>query len=199
MPRQYSFHDGELRIYDGTATPFCYRIKFVQTDPQVPANRPRAEQRLILDRGRISSDMKYVKGPEDVVLAPIDFTFAAKLDEALNRNSLWQALICGTVGSHNWVTTAGTSQVSGVTLKKFDNDAAMQLVNVEIRYTGATTNWGRRLKEVFFPPEMILFGPADPDGIGFSATGRIYGPITSMSAFTTPNTVSTGGAGAGGK
>tara|TARA_Y100000310_G_scaffold345741_1_gene469093 strand:+ start:2319 stop:2912 length:594 start_codon:yes stop_codon:yes gene_type:complete len=194
MGRQYSFLDGELRLFDNTgATPFYYKVKFTQADPQIPAGRPRPEQRLILDRGRASSDMKYAKGPDDPIFEPIDITFTARIDENVNRQSLWQALICGTVGAHNWASTKGTSQLESITLPDFDNDNPMQCVNVEVLYTGATTNWGRRVQEVFFPPEQILFGAADNDGIPFSVTGRVYGPITSMSAFTTPNVESTGG------
>lgn len=194
MPRFYTLMDGELRIYDGTATPFCYQVKFIMADPQIPSGRQLPEQRLILDRNRASSSMRYTKGPDDVAFEPIDMSFSARLDEKVNRNSLWQALTAGTVGTHNWVTTKGTSQILSVTLPTFDRDTAKKTVNVEILYTGATTNWGRRIKEVEFDPTRITFGPADLDGLTFNATGRIYGPITSISSFTTPRTMSTGGA-----
>lgn len=195
--RQFNFLDGTLRLVDGTVNstlgPFYFKVVFAQSDPQMPANRARPEQRLILDRGRASTDMKYSKGNDEPVFAPLEFTFSARVDEDVNRQNLWQALICGTLGSHNWVTTKGTTQLEGVTLPGFDNDNPMQTVNVELLYTGVTTNWGRRLAEVFFPPEQILFGPADEDGLPMSATGRIYGAITSISAFTTPAVQSTGG------
>ena len=194
MPRFYTLMDGELRIYDGTTTPFCYQVKFIMADPQIPAGRQRPEQRLVIDRNRASSSMRYSKGPDDVIFEPIEMSFTARLDEKVNRNSLWQALVAGTVGSHNWITTKGTSQLESVTLPGFDRDTNLKTVNVEILYTGATTNWGRKMKEVFFDPARITFGPADQDGLSFSATGQIYGPITSISSFTTPRTMSTGGA-----
>ena len=194
MPRMYTFMDGELRLYDGTATPFCYQVKFIQADPQIPSGRPRPEQRLVLDRNRASSNIRYTRGPDDVIFDPIEITFTAKLDERINRNNLWQALTAGTVGIHNWITTKGTSQVESVTLPGFDKDTNVKTVNVELLYTGATTNWGRRMKEVYFDPAKIMFGAADQDGIVISASGRVYGTITSMSSFTTPRTMSTGGA-----
>lgn len=185
MGRQYSFHDGELRIYDGSTTVFYYKVKFVQADPQIPSGRPRPEQRLILDRGRASSNMKYSKGPDDVIFEPLEISFTARVDENVNRQSLEQALKCGTVGGQALTSTKGTSTVEGVTLPAFDNDSNMKTVNIEILYTGATNNWGRKLEEVYFPPEQILFGPADSDGIPFSATGRVYGAISTISSFTT--------------
>lgn len=194
MPRFYTLMDGELRLYDGTATPFCYQVKFIMADPQIPAGRQRPEQRLIIDRNRASSAMRYSKGPDDVIFNPIEISFTARLDEKVNRNSLWQALTAGTVGIHNWITTKGSSQLESVTLPGFDRDTNLKTVNVEVLYTGATVNWGRKLKEVFFDPARITFGAADQDGITFSATGQVYGPITSMSSFTTPRTMSTGGA-----
>lgn len=194
MGRQYSFLDGELRLYDGTGTKFYYTVKFVQADPQIPDGRPRPEQRLIMDRGRVSSDMKYAKGGDDVVLAPIDITFSARVDEDTNRETLAQALKCGTLGSHNWVSTKGDYQLEGVTLPGFDNDAPMQTVDMEFMVTGDSTNWGRKVTEIFFPPELVQFGPSDSEGLPFSATGRCYGPISSISSFTA-GTESTGGTG----
>ncbi len=198
MGRHYTLHDGELRILGLAAagqagTPYYFKVKFIGADPQIPGDRPRAEQRLVLDRGRGSTDMKYTKGPDDIKFAPIDIMFTAMIDENVNRWGLLEALKCGTLGSHNWVSSKGTTQVDGVTLPDFDNDTYMQTVNMEIMYTGATVNWGLKCAEVFFPPELVLFGPADSEGIPFSATGRAYGPITSLSAFTTANVESTMG------
>jgi hypothetical protein len=182
--RQYNFFDGELRIYEGSASNCYFKVVFVQADPQIPMGRPRPEQRLIMDRGRFSADAKFSKGGDETRFAPLDMSFSARIDESTNRDALFEALTVGTVGGKNFVTTKATTQTDGITLPPFDNDAKMRTVNIELLYTGNTNNFGYKCNEVFFPPEMLLTGPADTEGINMAITGRIWGDIVTISSFT---------------
>lgn len=191
-PRQYTFHDGELRLYDGTSgTPFMFKVKFMNADPQIPVGRPRPDQILFLDRGRVSTDMIYHRGPDNVIFEPVQTTFSAWLTESINRTALEQALRCGTINADNWVTTKGSTQIEGATLQAFAGDTSMKTVNVELIYYGQTDNVGKKMTEVAFPPQNIQFGAATPDGILITCQGLIYGDITDITGFTSPYNEST--------
>ena len=186
MGKVYTFKDGRLRLYDGSATPYYYIVKFQNADLAAPAGRARPAEKLIMDRGLLDANALYVQGADDAVTESLDISFSALLDDVENRVDLAQALVCGTVGGDAWTSTKGSTQLTNgagesVTTPSFA-DGQKRCVNVEWLADGAA-DAGYRWAEVYFPPEEIRLSET-MEGVVLSAVGRIYGAVAPITAFT---------------
>lgn len=194
----FTGRDGRLRLYDGTATPYFLEIAFVNADFRAPMNRPRPEEIVVLDRGRITSAAHYILGAGDPILQPVQLSFSFRLHNTEpNYRRFRQALnvdmpSAWTVGAFTWVTTKGTTTVisdnpegvTNVTTNPFV-DPRKRCVNVEVLWAdpGGSADVGSKFGEVYFPPnEQNLAEGADD--VMIQATGYIYGGITEITAFT---------------
>ena len=196
--------DGELRLYDATATPNFINILFMDAGFTAPLGRPRYEERLVLDRGThatLSGSVKthYIKSSDEAMMAPLDLSFNFRWTNAEpNYSKFRQALnvdIAATwkVGTVTWVTTKGTSTILNsaktpvsVTTPIF-TDGRKRTVNVEVLWTdpisGGVSDAGIRWREVHFPPDAQRL-TENEDSVMIACAGRIYGDIQVISAFS---------------
>lgn len=199
----FTHRDGRLRLYDGTATPYYIEVPFINADFKAPAGRARPTQTPRLDRGRLSSLMHYIEGPDDPILGAqtLGFSFLlgnfepnlTKLKQALNTDfaAAW------TVGSNTWVSTKGSTQLlSGggaptlFTTPRFTNSPRNRCVNVEVLFvdptnpTGPAT--GYKYAEVYLAPDKQMVNEAAEE-ISLQVSGEIFGSITGITAFTAGN------------
>ena len=186
MPH-YTGKNGELRLYDSAATPFYYVVDFVQMDLTGPLGRGRPDENLNLDRGNLTTAAFYHQGPDDPILEPLDLSFSALIDEAVNRQDLLDALQCGTVGGDSWTTTKGDSSLTSgsgasVATPSFA-DSLKKCVDCEVIWTGTTVDIGYRWQEIYFPPESITLTES-ADVLVLAASGQCYGAIAEITAFT---------------
>src|SRR5574337_69259 len=78
----FTHRDGELRIYDGSPTPYYLRLLFVQAGFTAPLGRPRPQEMPILDRDRLSTSgvasaitHHYIAGPDTPLMTPMQMSF----------------------------------------------------------------------------------------------------------------------------
>lgn len=198
--KSFTFRDGQLRLYDATATPFYIEIPFIQANFTAPMMRPRPEEMNILDRGRMKNSNAFwhtILGPDDPIAAPLPLTFSFRLvntdpgwkkwRQALNLDfaSTW------TVGSNTWVSAKGTTQVlSGgpevptlVTTPLF-SDLRKRCVNVCVLWADpdGISDLGYKWSEVYFPPDQQQLNEGN-DIVEVRASGQIYGAIVEITAF----------------
>jgi hypothetical protein len=198
----YIAKDGELRLYDGTATPYYIKLFFVNSDFTAPTGRPRYEERLVLDRGTHKDESgqlttHYIRSSDETLLEPLDLTFSIRLaNTEPNRLRFRQALntelaATWTVGSNTWTSTKGTTQILNsaktavmVSTPTF-TDPRKRCVNVEVLWIDPTTGGvatGFRWAEVYFPPELQTISETD-DQIQCNCAGKIYGQVTLITGF----------------
>lgn len=157
-----------------------YKVLFVGMDFNGPIDRARPEQNIALDRGNLNSNAFYYQGPDDPIYEPLDITFSAMVDEAVNRQELLLAIQCGAVATTEWpdagVSTKGDTQNNGATDNPIFTDSSMKAVNVQIRWLGDSTDWLLTYNEVYFPPEQQQIQESE-DPLVMSLTGKVYGTI----------------------
>lgn len=202
--KTYTFIDGVLRIYDGTATPFYLEIPFMQANFTGPEGNPRPDEIPRMNRGRVrntDSNWHYISAPDDPIVNPVTLSFSflmannqpnyQKLRQALNIDmaSTW------TVGSNTWVSSKGTTQVLGggrtptlVTTPSF-GDARKRTVTIYTLWAdpdGGANDIGRKWAEVYFPPDKQTIREA-MDMVEIQCQGLIYGAIGQITAFPAGN------------
>ena len=74
---KFTNRDGEIRFYDGTATPYFLKIVFSGGDLSAPLGPPRPEEELLLDRQKIDANTCYVGGSEAALLAPLEISLSS--------------------------------------------------------------------------------------------------------------------------
>jgi len=161
-----------------------------------PEGRPRPDEIPVLDRGNLTSTTHYVQGSDDAVMAPLNVTFTADLDDAVNRDKLRLALgnpdrvSPWAIGGLSFANTNGQSQIlngSGTLVSTpVPFDAAHDRVDLVVLWRGdtpGTNDEGRAFREVWFNPSQITLTETDV-AVQIAATGWCYGAISSLSAFS---------------
>ena len=190
--------DGELRLYDGTGTPFYVALPFVNMNLNAPVGRTRPTETLTQTVGT------YEYRPESpaAMLAPLDLSFALRLEHDTsdkNRQAFGvdyaaaaAAVTTWLVDGDTWVSTYGSSTIydhDGVALVRPTafSDTRKVCTNVEGIWTSPSGNIeGWQWSEVYFDPAGLRINES-PDGVTLSATGLIYGAISPISGFTAGN------------
>jgi hypothetical protein len=191
----YTALDGAFRIYESTATPFYVPVLFDEGDLSFPEGPARPEETPILHRGRHSANSHYILGPDTPILEPLDVSFSFRMQNDVTAHDLLRDALCNpdnnspwTVGGDTWVTTKGDgllvpgTGVAGVADPAFV-DPVKKCVNFEILWTRATVAVGRKLVAVYIAPPDISIAEAE-DGVMVSVTGKIYGGVANITAFT---------------
>lgn len=182
----YAYGDGALRLYDGASpTPYYLEAKFIEAGLRAPTGRPRPEERLVLDRGRLDALSRYLRGPDAAILEPQEIRFSALVDSAVTADLL-DALAVGTVGGNAWTSTKGASQVvtgaGALAATPAFADAAKKTVDVEVLWT-SEADLGFRWREVWFPPERARLSEEE-GGVSLEIAGLVFGAIERIAAFS---------------
>lgn len=207
MSPTYYGKNGELRFYDGTATPNYIVLPFSEMNLNVPEGANRPEELIRMNRGQLDSLAHYIQGLDDPIVEPVQMTTSFRLISGVNKNLIhdflglryasgqqasWEA---GT-GPTPLTTTKGTSAgrpagLTGtlVTLPLF-TDPKKVCVNVECLWDDLNgSKIGRLLSEVYFRPGEQSLNEA-PDGVIVNLNGQVYGQIRDITEFTSGSVVS---------
>jgi hypothetical protein len=190
---KFTNRKGKIRFYDATATPFYLECDFDHGDISFPLGVPQTEELLILMRGTMDANAHYIEGPDDPMMAPVDLSFSAMLEDSAQTKWLL-GLLRGddSVNSHTIVTTKATTQRDGATTNKAFSatTGAKKCLNVEyLLDSAAGTDIHFIFAEVHFPPaEQSIAESAD--GVNISIKGKIYGTIVyNQAGFTAGTTI----------
>jgi len=199
----YTMKDGALRLYDSTTTPFYAILKFLEGGMTGPEGRARPEERIVHDRGNLSTQTHHIDGPDDPITEPLQVTWSLLLDEAsINKQGIRDALnidlavatTSWSVGADTWKPTkvrGATSFTSGkgssIAPVAFA-DSYKASVNVEVVWddpdgSGAI---GRKFEGVHFPPDQQSITEGE-EGIVLNLVGLVYGVISELTVFTSGN------------
>ena len=190
---KFTNRKGKLRLYDGTGTPFYLELDFDVGDFSGPMGVPKTEEILVLDRNQATSDMHYIEGGDDKVMAPVPITFSAfVVDKTQCRYLLdWIDVMNGglsaKVNSNTIVTTEEDTQRDGSNNNPAFADSTKLLCNVEYRLDGSTDiQWA--YNEVWFPADEQSISESE-DGVTVSLNGQCYGTIVRGSAWSSGSSV----------
>lgn len=196
---------GELRIYSGTSDglggKYYFKVAFEQLDLTFPAGRPRPDDIPVLDRGLLTSFGHFLQGPDTPLMNPVQVTFSCQIEAAINRTELRRALSNlenespWTVGGTTWTDVNGTSlQYNGfgsAISTPPPYDPLQKRVNLETLWRvdeTATSDIGFRMNETYFRPDEVRIAEA-ADSLRFQVTGRMFGPVSQITAFTSGTNV----------
>ena len=185
---KFTNRKGKARFYDGTGTPFFLELDFDAGDFSAPMGAPKTEEILVLDRNQTSTDMHYIEGGDDVLMAHFPLTFSFFLvDKTQNIYIVdWIDVMNGglsaLVNSKTIVTTQGDTQRDGANNNPVFVDSGKLLCNVEYKLDGGTDIvW--HYNEVWFPHDQQTLSEAE-DGVPISLNGMVYGTVVRDTAFT---------------
>jgi hypothetical protein len=163
-------------------------LEFDNGDFSGPIATPMTEEILVLNRGLADSHMHYIEGPDDAMMAPVDITFTALIEDTTITTDLLDWLkamtdaLATTVSGQTLVSTETDTQRDGANNNPAFRDANKSTCNVEYFLDGAVDIvW--HYNEVWFPPDQQSISEAE-DGVTVSLTGRCYGTIVRDTAFT---------------
>jgi len=189
----FTNRSGKIRIFDGTATAKYLEVDFDAADFSGPIGRPRTEELLKLDRGRVTADAHYIEGPEDKIMEPLTISFGALLTDLTVTDYLldWLEILNGataTINGHTITTTKEDTQNDGSNNNPPFADSGKLTCNVEIFFDGVTTDQGYQYNEVYFPLDQCTLSEGD-DSIPVALSGLVYGTIGRISAFTSGDSI----------
>ena len=201
---------GELRVYSGTSDGvggnYYFQVAFVGMDYSVAGGRPRPDEIPVLDRGVLTSHAHHVQGPDTAIMAPVQVTWTAMIDNTINRLNLRRALgnpdreSPWSVGGQTFTNVNGTSQLrngyGSAVSTPLPYDPDHDRVHVEVLWqgdpasgAGTSDDVGYKLNEVWFQPGAQRITEA-PEAVRLGVTGFVYGPISTITAFTAGTDVS---------
>ena len=179
---KFTNKDGELRLYDGAASPYFLTVFFSGGDFSGPLGPPRVEEILVLDRQRMDERAHYIEGSDAALLEPAPLSFSALLHDGETCAFLLGWLEGGPVNGHSLTTTKGTSRRDGSNDNPAFADSGKTAFDLEFRLDGASPLvW--RYSEVYFPLSECQLQESD-EGVLVSLKGRCYGGIARGAAFT---------------
>jgi hypothetical protein len=211
--QQYQGRDGALRLLDktGAGSPWGIQVKFEQMDMRV-AFVQRPEEIPRLDRERLTDDAHLQLGSDEPIFQPIDVTFSFRMGsqeqdaflefagvEYMNRAGANTAdwTVKGTPAA-GLVSTKGRAlsgdglyaggridgKGSAVVLPPFA-DRKKVCVDVETIWgeVDGSHKMGFRMTEVYFEPGQQNVSEA-ADAVTVNMTGRVYGKVDRINAFT---------------
>jgi hypothetical protein len=185
---------GKLRLYDGTGTPFYLEIDLDLGDFNAPIGTPLQEEILVLDRGVMSADAHYIKGPDDKLMEPVPISFGVWVRDDTQFGYLQDWLEAGqnagatTVNSNTVTTTKQDTQRDGANNNPAFADTNKLCSNVEYLMECGGTDRGVKYAEVFFPLDQQNLSEAE-DGNKLTLSGMCYGTVTRITAFTAGTSV----------
>ncbi len=162
-----------------------FTVKFAAMDFAGPFGRPRPEEQLVLNRGRVDAYAHYVKGPDDVLYQPVPVSFSCLLDDTYNKDMILEALECDNPNTLTWtgtgVSSKGDTKNDGTNSNPTFVDTDKKAVNLQILWSGSSLI-GMAYYECFFPRAEIQISEAE-DGVKLSANGGCYGAIERIYGF----------------
>jgi len=184
---KFTNRDGELRLYDGSGTPYYLSVLFSGGDFSGPLGPPQVEEILVLDRQRMTAQAHYIKGSDAALLEPVPLSFSALLHDGSACGFLLDWLAGGPVNGHTLATTKGQTKRDEVNDNPAFADEGKKAFNLEFKLTGSTgLVW--RYHEVYFPLSEARMQESD-EGVLISLRGLCYGTVTRDSVFTAGNDV----------
>jgi len=179
---KFTNRDGELRLYDGTETPFYLPVLFSGGDFTGPLGPPRVEEILVLDRRKMTGQAHYIKGSDEALLEPVPVSFSALVHDGAACAYLLDWLAGGPVNSHTLTTTKGETKRDGTNDNPAFADTGKKTSSVEFKLEGSSSLvW--HYNEVFFPLSECNIQESD-EGVLISLNGGCYGTITRDTSFT---------------
>jgi hypothetical protein len=166
-----------------------FEVAFVNMDFKSPMGRPRPEEMVRMNRGKLDTNAHYVQGLDDPSVEPVDLSFSAMLDSLVNKTALFQALACGNPATTTWAKTGISTKTDSQVPAGLDGalvntppftDTSKKAVCIQVMWeAGAVTlREFHECNEVYVRPEDISISEA-PDGVMVNVTGAIYGSIRS--------------------
>jgi hypothetical protein len=180
---KFTNRDGEIRLYDGTGTPYYLGIVFSGGDLSAPLGPPRPEEELVLDRQTMGSNACYVRGSDSALLNPLEISFTVNVTSHATFGYLLDWLEGNTVNSNTIVTTKGTTQRDGATANPDFADTNKKCCDLEYRLDGPSSDLVWNYAEVYFPLDSVVMTETD-DGVTVELKGQVYGTISRSGAFT---------------
>jgi len=192
----YTAINGALRLYDGTATPFYLAVLFDQMDLTLPEGKARPEESPIMHRGRaVTATVHHILGNDEPIMEPQDVSFSFRMQNNATEEEKLRTALCNpalespwTVGSDTWTTTKGDSSLVNGNGDTFVDpafaDPMKVCINLEVLWTRDAVAIGRKAVGLYTSPDQINIAEAE-DGVIVSVTGKLYGGVTSITAFTT--------------
>ena len=185
----FTSRKGKARLYDGTGTPFFLELDFDLGDFNGPMGVPKTEEILVLDRNQATSDMHYIEGGDDVIMAPVPITFSAFIVDKtqviylLDWIDIMNGGLSASLNSNTLVTTAEDTLRDGTNNNPPFADATKLLCNLEYKLDGGTDiAW--HYNELWLPADQQQISEAE-DGVTIALNGQCYGTIVRDAAFTT--------------
>ena len=181
--------DGELRLIEFglSGTTYYAEVLFSEMDFTGPISRPRTEETLIMDRGKMDTNAHYIEGNDEPRYAALPFSFSCKIGDTNNAAVIsdWVSGVSPIKGYGSGTTSLhsckGQTTIDGNTLPNFKN-ATKQAFYLEVLWDG-TNDYGIHYNEVYFPPgEQSITESAD--GLALSCNGQIYGDVSRITSFT---------------
>lgn len=180
---KFTNRDGEIRLYDGTGTPFYLGIVFSGGDLSAPLGPSRPEEELVLDRQKMDGNACYVRGSDSALLAPLEISFSVNVTSHATFGYLLDWLEGSTVNGNSIVTTKGTTRRDGSTDNPAFADPEKKCSNLEYRLDGPSNDLIWKFAEVYFPLNTTVMTEMD-DGIKVDLKGQVYGTVSRAGAFT---------------
>ncbi len=192
MARKYIDKDGELRLYDGTTTPYYLPIIFSGVDLTAPAGDPEVDEVLVLDRSTMGANAHNVEGSDEAMMAPLPLSFSCRVTDIVEWDDLMDWLEGSVVNAHTIVTTKGTTKRDGSNFNPAFADSGKKTCNAEMGFKTAagTTQIVFHYNEVLFRLSECGIKEA-ADGAMLTLSGQIYGTIVRNAAFTAGTAVTT--------
>ncbi len=185
---KFTNRDGEIRLYDGTGTPYFLGIVFSGGDLSAPLGPPRPEEELVLDRQSMDGNACYVRGSDSALLTPMEISFSVNMTSHATFGFLLDWLEGSTVDGNTIVTTKGATQRDGVTNNPAFADQSKKCSNLEYRLDSPSNDLVWKYAEVYFPLDNSVMTETD-DGVTVELKGQVYGTISRSGAFTSGHAV----------
>ena len=178
--------DGQMRLLSGTTAAGVTRyleLLFTDASFNAPVMRKKTEERLIMDRGLIDSNIHYVQGNDDPRMEPLPLTVSCKINDTTSGVSYLDAWFRGgVVNGFTITTTKGKTMNNGSTANPSFADSSKKAFHIECVWDGAV-DLGFEWAEVYFPPGEQTIAESE-DGITLNLSGQIFGTIKRIAAFT---------------
>jgi len=175
--------DGELRINDHglNGTTHYLEVLFCEMNFTGPTARPKTEETLIMNRGKMDTDAHYIDGDDAPIYAPIPISFSCRLaDTSASTVALdWFSGVT-TIRTKVLYSRDGNAVWLGNTLPAF-RDSSKQAYTIELLWDG-TQDIGYQYDCVYFPPSEQTITESG-DNLILSINGQVYGGVTRITAF----------------
>jgi len=188
-----TLRDAKIRFYDGD-TPYYLEMDLDAGDFSGPIGQPRQEEILILDRGEMSGDAHYIKGPDDKLMEPMTISFSVYVRDDAQFGYILDWLdamndgLTTTVNSNTLVSTEADSQRDGSNNNPTFADSNKGTSDVCYLIDTSGTDRGWRYYEVYFPLDQVSF-TENEEGSQIAITGMVYGTVSRITEWPSGTSV----------